>query len=78
VTIPKFVGTRPAYPSADQCPDVASHTPHPKGYLQHSDWADRMLKTHRQGQCPTCGYWAIWTPKGAVTKPGEPGDGSHA
>ncbi len=59
----KFTGDRPAYPSADQCPDVARHTAHPKGYLAHADWAEKMGKTHEQTQCPTCGYWAIWVPR---------------
>lgn len=43
------------------CP--ANHTPHPEGYIQHAAWAERMLKTHKQSRCPTCGLWAIWTPK---------------
>jgi len=58
----RFTGARPAYPSADQCPDVASHTPHPKDYLGHQAWAEKKLKTHRQEQCATCGYWAVWIP----------------
>lgn len=42
------------------CPNQAHHTPHPQGYLQHGDWAEKMLKTHIQKQCPGCGLWTIW------------------
>jgi hypothetical protein len=59
-----FKGSRPAYLSADLCPDVKKHTLHPKNYLGHAAWADEMLKTHDQTQCPTCGFWAIWVRKG--------------
>lgn len=51
------------YPSADDCPDVATHTPSPKGYLQWHSWAEEMRKTHTQKRCPTCGYWSICVPK---------------
>lgn len=51
------------FDSADECPDVVSHTPHPAGYLEHSTWAEKMLKTHVQRQCPGCGFWALWEPK---------------
>jgi len=39
------------------------HTPHPSGYLQFSNWAEEMSKTHRQERCPICGLWAVWTEK---------------
>lgn len=39
------------------------HTPQPRGYLARSEWAESMLKTHKQERCPHCGLWAIWTPK---------------
>jgi hypothetical protein len=45
------------------CVNVAHHEPWPRGYLQCSDYADKMMKTHDQSQCPHCGLWAIWTPK---------------
>lgn len=58
---PAATGVR--YRSADDCPDAASHTPHPIDYGAHADWAERKLKTHTQHRCPTCGFWAIWKPK---------------
>jgi hypothetical protein len=48
---------------ADECPDADTHTPHPTGYLEHADWAVRMMRTHVQRRCPTCGFWTIWLPK---------------
>ncbi len=39
------------------------HTPHPSGYIEHSEWARKMLKTHKQSRCPVCGLWSIWMPK---------------
>lgn len=45
------------------CPNAAQHEPSPRGYLQSSDYADEMMKTHDQFQCPGCGLWAIWKPK---------------
>jgi hypothetical protein len=50
---------------SDDCPDADTHTPTPPGYLDGFDWADRMLKTHDQTKCPTCGFWVIWKPKKA-------------
>lgn len=49
--------------SADDCPDVASHTDVPKTYLGWHEWAAEKAKTHKQRRCPTCGFWAIWEPK---------------
>lgn len=51
------------FKSADLCPDVATHTPSPDGYLQWHAWAEQKAKTHRQSRCPTCGFWSIWKPK---------------
>jgi hypothetical protein len=48
----------------DDCPNADQHTPHPSGYVQHSNWAEEMLKTHTQQPCKGCGKWAIWTPNG--------------
>jgi hypothetical protein len=48
---------------ADECPNRANHTPCPTGYLQRYEWAQEMLKTHGQVQCPGCELWAIWVPK---------------
>lgn len=35
----------------------------PNGYVAAAEWAEYMLQTHDQGQCPGCGLWTIWTPK---------------
>src|ERR1700730_10011896 len=55
---PRVVGTRappgPPKPKklqdaparAAECPNRDQHTPHPRGHVQHSDWADEMMKTH--------------------------------
>lgn len=48
------------------CPQAHLHTPHPEGYLQHASWAEHMMKTHIQHQCPGCGLWAIWKRKQKV------------
>lgn len=45
------------------CPNAAQHEPWPRGYIQASDYADEMMKTHDQAQCPGCGLWEIWIPK---------------
>lgn len=39
------------------------HTPEPEGYIARAEWAERMMKTHRQIQCERCGLWAVWIPK---------------
>jgi hypothetical protein len=59
------------------CPNAGQHTPHPDGYNRHAEWAEQMLKTHRQQRCEGCGNLSIWVPKGqgemtTGSKPGEP------
>jgi len=39
------------------------HTPCPTGYGARAEWAEKMMKTHRQRRCPFCGLWAIWEKK---------------
>jgi hypothetical protein len=41
----------------------ADHTEGPTGYVQASNWADKMLKTHKQLLCGECTLWKIWDPK---------------
>lgn len=63
-------------------PECEPHTPHPAGYIAHSDWADVMTATHEPRRCRGCGRWAIWEPmeadgmadeRGLVSLgPGEP------
>jgi hypothetical protein len=64
------------YPVGATCPRVESHTPHPEGYLAHSEWAEKMLKTHRQVQCSECGLWTIWVPLDAEALRAQEGEGN--
>ena len=34
----------------------------PTGYVDRAEWAEYMLQTHVQRQCPGCGLWTIWEP----------------
>ena len=55
-----------------QCPEAENHTPCPEGYVARSDWAQAMMKAHRQIKCPGCGLYKIWgskTPGGRVRQP---------
>ena len=45
------------------CPDRDKHTPCPEGYTHWHEWAAKMMKTHSQVQCLSCGRWSIWLPK---------------
>ena len=56
----------PPKPDDSDCPNNAAHEPWPKGFLSAMAYADEMLETHDQSQCPDCGKWAIWTPKKGV------------
>ena len=60
--------TRPKW-LADRCPQRDGHTPCPTGYVAWHEWAEEMMKTHRQRKCPGCGLYAIWEPKKAKAKP---------
>lgn len=51
------------YGMPELCPDVANHVQSPRGYLAHCEWADEKRKTHKQRQCPTCGFWVLWDEK---------------
>ena len=46
-----------------ECPNASNHTPQPEGYLQWHAWAARMIKSHKQTKCPSCGLWKIWVRK---------------
>jgi len=35
----------------------------PTGYVEAGEWAEYMLQTHDQRQCPGCGLWTIWEPR---------------
>lgn len=45
------------------CPQAEQHRPSPEGYVAASEWAESMLETHEQQQCPGCGLWLVWTPR---------------
>lgn len=52
------------------CRRAELHTPQPgpnAGYVATAGWADQMLETHDQLQCPGCGRWLIWEPREATT-----------
>jgi hypothetical protein len=44
-------------------PECEPHEPHPAGYVQHSEWAEAMMRTHTQRACRGCGRYEIWEPK---------------
>lgn len=46
-----------------ECPNVANHTPCPEGYIAWHDWAQEMMKTHKQVKCFGCDRFSIWVPK---------------
>lgn len=56
-------GVTPLVATPATTPECEPHTPRPEGYLEHSEWADEMAKTHEARQCKGCGLWAIWEPK---------------
>lgn len=45
------------------CPNEADHVDGPEGYLAWHEWAEEMMKTHRQTRCRGCNLWKVWTPK---------------
>jgi len=45
-----------------ECPNSKQHTDGPEGYLEMRDWAEAMMRTHRQRCCPGCGLLKIWEP----------------
>ena len=52
------------YDFLGQCPDRVKHTRCPSGASAWNNWAEKKLRTHRQVRCKTCGFFAIWVPKG--------------
>lgn len=48
----------------EECPQKDKHTESPIELVEWSEWAWEMSKTHEQVECPGCGLWAIWVPKG--------------
>jgi len=54
-------------PDTSNCPRNDDHTPHPRGYGDHAEWAEAMMVTHDQQECPGCGRLAIWVAKDAAS-----------
>lgn len=52
----------------DVCSKEMNHTPCPHGYVQRQNWAEEMLKTHRQVKCSGCGLYKVWVPKKSKTE----------
>jgi len=50
-----------------ECPNIKKHTPSPSDYTERYDWAQEMVKAHRQLRCLGCGLYKIWVSK----TPGE-------
>ena len=56
-------GGRPVPDTTSDCPDRDQHTPTPAGYVDHAEWAARMIaRRATQKRCPSCGLYAIWRP----------------
>lgn len=56
------------------CPNEVAHNDDgPSDYMSRAEWAQNMLKTHDQRQCPDCGLWLIW-----VAKVDAPSEGTTA
>jgi DNA-directed RNA polymerase subunit RPC12/RpoP len=39
------------------------HTKMPEGYVHFAETADELIKTHRNIQCPGCGFYVLWVLK---------------
>jgi hypothetical protein len=44
---------------------VKRHTKLPDGAVTRSNAVHKLLKTHSCKQCPECGKWAMYVPKGS-------------
>lgn len=60
-------------PPAPDCDPRCSEQQQPTGYVDRAEWAEYMLQTHDQRQCPGCGLWSIWDPK--PNPPSDQNDG---
>lgn len=50
--------------SSDDCPDAKTNHDHlGNNYLASSESMEQMHATHRQKQCPKCGFFAVWVPR---------------
>ena len=57
-------GVTPLVAKPATTPECEPHEPSPTGYVESSEWADEMMKSHVQRQCKGCDLWLIWMPKG--------------
>ncbi len=62
------------FPDTSDCRRNDLHTPMPRGFLEQTTWAERMLQTHVQQRCPGCGLWKVWVPREEL---GEDYDGDE-
>lgn len=53
----------PFGPRRPDCDPRCEEHQQPTGYVNRAEWAEYMLQTHDQLQCPGCGLWSIWEPK---------------
>lgn len=63
----------PIGPRTPECDPRCTEHQQPAGYVAASEWAEFMLETHDQQQCPGCGLWTIWVerPPHADREPAE-------
>jgi len=52
---------KPEWPRQCRTPEL--HADDPDGYLARFEWAQKMMQTHDQIECPGCGLWAQWVLK---------------
>ncbi len=58
--------TKREFDKASDCPDKDTHADpgiDERDYIAWAEWGEKMLETHKQSCCPTCGFWSIWTPR---------------
>lgn len=55
--------------AANKTPRCVQHTEGPRGYVDFFAWAERMSRTHEQRQCPGCGRYVVWKPRGTPPAP---------
>lgn len=47
----------------ENCPEKATHTDCPGGYIAWHEWAETKSKTHKQVRCKGCNRLTIWVKK---------------
>ena len=61
----------------EKCQSYWAHTPRPPITDEPAldTWMDRMNRTHKQIQCPDCGLYAIYIPRGNDMENAQEDDG---